>query len=278
MNKFLFGRKVKCSMLFILLCVFVIVSENTTSFLLHMGALLLHEGAHYIMAIMLGCDIKQIKLLPYGCRMDIYGMDSPWDEFVIALCGPVCSLVCFMGCRLIHNAAEFAEANMYIALINLLPVFPLDGGRALNALLAIVGITPSRTFKAAFTFIFACITGVGGYTINNATLIIFGVFLLSEGVSVLRERGITALTYMKNTRCAASGRGVKVHHIAFHQDVTLGTALAYGLGRYSVFCILDDNLKEIARADSTTIADIAAEYGSSVRLGDIIPFIDRSKY
>ena len=254
MNKFLFGRKVKCSMLFILLCVFVIVSENTTSFLLHMGALLLHEGAHYIMAIMLGCDIKQIKLLPYGCRMDIYGMDSPWDEFVIALCGPVCSLVCFM------------------------PVFPLDGGRALNALLAIVGITPSRTFKAAFTFILACITGVGGYTINNATLIIFGVFLLSEGVSVLRERGITALTYMKNTRCAASGRGVKVHHIAFHQDVTLGTALAYGLGRYSVFCILDDNLKEIARADSTTIADIAAEYGSSVRLGDIIPFIDRSKY
>ena len=243
-----------------------------------MGALLFHEGAHYIMALMLGCDIRQIKLLPYGCRMDIYDMDSPWDEFVIALCGPVCSLICFMGCRFIHNAEEFADANMYIALINLLPVFPLDGGRALNALLSMAGIIQSRRSKAVFAFILAGITGVLGYVINNVTLIIFGLFILSEGISVLREPGRTALTYINNTKRAAAGRGIKVHHMAFHQNVTLRTALSHVYGRYSVFCILDDNMKVIARADSTTIADIAAEHGSNARLCDIIPFIDRGKY
>ena len=278
MSIFSFLHKVKCSLLFILLCVFVIVSENTSSFLLHMGALLLHEGAHYIMARMLGCRISQIKLLPYGCRMDIYDIFSPWDELMIALCGPVCSLICFMGCRFIHNAAEFADANMYIALINILPVFPLDGGRALSALLSMAGIIPSRTLKAVFTFILAGITGVCGCAINNITLVIFGIFLLSEGISALREQGRTALTYIKNARCAASGRGIRVHHMAFHKNVSLRTALSYVFGRYSVLYILDDNMKEIARADSTTIADMAAEHGSNARLCDIIPFIDRGKY
>lgn len=278
MSIFSFLHKVKFSLLFILLCVFVVVSENTSSFLLYMAALLFHEGAHYIMALMLGCDIRQIILLPYGCRMDIYGIESPWDELMIALCGPVCSFICFMGCRFIHNAAEFADANMYIALINILPVFPLDGGRALSALLSMAGIIPSRTLKAVFTFILAGITGVCGCAINNVTLIVFGIFLLSEGISALREQGRTALTYIKNARCAASGRGIKVHHIAFHQDVTLRTAISHASGRYSMFIILDDSMKEIARADSTTIADMAAEHGSNARLGDIIPFIDRGKY
>ena len=69
-----------------------------------------------------------------------------------------------------------------------------------------------------------------------------------------------------------------MHHIAFHQDVTLRTAISHASGRYSMFIILDDNMKEIARADSTTIADMAAEHGSNARLCDIIPFIDRGKY
>ena len=243
-----------------------------------MAALCLHESAHYIMAYLLGCKISQIKLLPYGCRMDICGMDSPWDELMIAMCGPVCSLICFMGCRSINGAAEFAEANMYIAVLNLLPVYPLDGGRALSALLSMTGITPSRTLKAVFTLILAVISGVCGWAINNITLVIFAVFLFSEGISVIREQGRAAVTYLKNVKCASSGRGINVHHIAFHRNVPLRTALSYGLRRYSVFCILDDDLKEIARVDSTTAAELAAEHGSCTILGDIIPFIDRGKY
>lgn len=277
MKSFLAKRKVKFSLPFILLCILVIVSENTTSFLMHMCALLLHEGAHYIMARMLGCDICQIKLLPYGCRLDIYNIDSQWDELIIALSGPVCSFICFMGCRFIHNANEFAEANMYIAIINLLPVFPLDGGRALSAFLSMIGITLPRSLRAVFAFILAGISGGCGWAINNITLIIFGIFLFSEGVCAIREQGRTALAYLQNTKCASTGRGIKVYHIAFSKDVPLRTALSYGFGRYYVFSILDDNLKEIARVDSATAAHLAAEHGSCTILGDIIPFIDRGK-
>ncbi len=272
------GGIVTCSPLFLLLCVFSIVSENIMILLLYLGALLLHETAHLIMAKMLGCEISEIKLLPYGCRMSIVSIDSPWDELMIALSGPVCSLICFMGCRLIPAAAGFAKANMYIAMINLLPAYPLDGGRAINALLTMTGITLPRTLRAVMTFALAGIAGIWGYITKNVTLIIFAVFLLSEGISSIRQQEMVALSHMKNMRCAAVGRGISVRHIALRRDVNIGTALSYGFGGYSVFCILDDNMREIARVDGVKLAELAAEYGIGSSLGDIIPFIDRSKY
>jgi len=271
------GFRLKCSPLFALLCILSLISENAVFFLLHMGALLLHEGAHFIMARMLGCHILQVKLLPYGCRMEIGELNSPWDELMIALSGPVCSFICFMGCKFIPGGAEFAKANMYIALINLLPAFPLDGGRALNSFFTMIGIAPSKTMRAAMTFIFAAATGVCGYIIKNATLTIFAVFLFSEGTSIIREQTTAATAYMRNMRCAATGRGISVRHIALRKDVTLGKALGYIHGGYSIFCILDENMCEIARIDGMKITEFAAKFGINTQLCDIIPYIDHSK-
>ena len=271
------GFRLKCSPLFVLLCIFSLISENAVFFLLHMGALLLHESAHYIMARMLGCHISEVKLLPYGCCIDVRNLNSPWDELMIALSGPVCSFICFIGCDSIPNGTEFAKANMYIALINLLPAFPLDGGRALNALFTMVGIIPSRTIRAIVTFVIALSTGVCGCIIKNATLIIFAVFLFSEGTSIMREQTTAATAYMRNMRCAAAGRGITVRHVALRKDATLGKALGYMHGGYSIFCILDENMCEIARIDGMKITDFAAKFGINTQLCDIIPYIDHSK-
>lgn len=229
------------------------------------------------MAYMLGCDIKQIKLLPYGCRMDICNIDSPWDEFMIVLSGPVFSLICFMGCRFISGAEEFARANMYIALINLLPVLPLDGGRAIEAMLTVMGIKIPYILQTAATLTLAAAIGACGYIIKNATMFVFSLFLFTEGIYAMRRQSTSAVSYMKSIRNTAAGRGIKAQHIALHQDVSIGTAISYGFGRYFVFYILDDNMREIARTDITAMTEFAAKYGTNTQLRDIIPFIDRSK-
>lgn len=269
--------RIKCSPLFVLMCALALISGNDAAFLMHMGALLLHECAHYLMAVLLGCRIGSLKLLPYGCSMDIQGMDSLWDEFLIALSGPVCSLVCFMGCRMIPDAADFSEANMYIALFNLLPVYPLDGGRVLNGLLAMAGRSPRRSLRIFSAIMLSVTAGVCGFLSKNIMLIVFSIFLLSEGISAFKERGSTFFVQMRKMRCAASGRGVTVRHIALREDVTLFTALSYATGGYTVFCILDDHLEEKARLDGVSLARLASIYGGHKRLGDIIPYIDRSK-
>ncbi len=259
------------------LCVLALVSENTVPFIMHMGALTLHEAAHLVMAHMLGCSIYGIKLLPYGCRMDIANMDSLWDELMIALCGPVCSLICYIGCRLIPGAVAFAEANMYIALVNLLPAYPLDGGRAINALLIMLGMRPRRMLKGVTALIFAAAMAAAGIVICNATMVIFAVFLLSEGINALREKSGSMIAHMKNMRCASAGRGIRVQHIALRQDTPLWVALSYGLGRYSVFCILDEDMRERARVDGVRLAELAAEHGSSSTLEEILPYVDRGR-
>ncbi len=273
----LFGGFIRCSPLFIILCVLSIVSENTEVFLTYMGALMLHECAHYVMAVMLGCRVISLDLLPYGCRMEIIAMNSPWDELIIALGGPVCSLICCMGCRAIPMADEFAKANMYIAVTNLLPVYPLDGGRAVKAFLNMAGITAGRSIRAFSGFGLAVLMGILGYTVNNITLITFSIFLLSEAIIALNERGGSVLSHMKNMQCAASGRGINVRHIALRKDVSIRIALSYNHVGYAVFCILDDNLHEIARVDGVLLTELAAKHGSGTTLGDVIPFIDRSK-
>lgn len=271
------GRIIKCNPAFIMLGVLALISENGVVFTAYMGALFLHEGAHALMVYMLGCDISEIYLLPYGCRMKIENLESSWDELIIALCGPICSFICFMGCRLIPGAEPFAEANMYIALINLLPVFPLDGGRALNALLTMLGIVPKCITRAVTTLSISCIMCAAGVIAGNATMIIFAVFLFGEGIGILKGNSTGFTAHMKNIRSIAAGRGVRVQHIALRQEATLGTALSYGLGRYAVFCILDGNMREIARVDGIRLTEMAARYGGNSTLEDILPYVDRSK-
>lgn len=271
------GRGVICSPMFALICALALISGNAGALLMHLGALFLHECAHCLMAGLLGCRAAAIWLLPYGCRMDILGMDSPWDEFMIALSGPVFSLLCFMGSRMIPKAADFSEANMYIAIINLLPVYPLDGGRVLNGLLEMAGIAPGRVFRIVSALTLSAVTGICGFFSKNIMLTVFSLFLLSEGIAAIRERGGAVLSHMRNMRCAASGRGVAVRHIALSEDVTVHAALSYTGSGYTVFCILDDSLEEKARVDGVSLARLGAVYGSHKSLGDIIPYIDRSK-
>ena len=272
------GGHVRCSPLFILLALFAALSENAVPFLMHMGALTLHELAHSAMALLLGCGIRSIDLLPYGCRMEISQMDSPADELTIALAGPVFSVVCYMGSRFIPGAEEFARANMYIALINLMPAYPLDGGRAANAMLSLAGIKTGRLIRSSTALILAAATGICGYMIKNMTLIIFSIFLVSEGIYQLKDRENNIRTQMKNIRAAASGRGIGVRHIALRKDVSLAAALSFAYAGYTVYYILDENMQTVAMVEGPRLMQLAAEKGGGKCLGDIIPSIDRSKY
>ncbi|MGB5865795.1 MAG: site-2 protease family protein [Sulfitobacter sp.] len=114
------------------------------------ASLLLHELAHSIIAKRLGIEIKSITLFIFGGLAEL-GTEpqSARDEFWIALAGPVMSL-CLAACfwifaqtALIASDGNAIAAvlsylsliNLVLALFNLVPAFPLDGGRILRAYL-----------------------------------------------------------------------------------------------------------------------------------------------
>ncbi|WP_039961450.1 M50 family metallopeptidase [Brevibacillus sp. BC25] len=106
---------------------------------------LIHELGHVAMARELGWTVKEVQLLPFGgvaTMEDSYATD-PMDEIVVALAGPFLNMVMmaasylfwFMGIWTEEWARFFLISNLTIALFNLLPIWPLDGGRILLAVL-----------------------------------------------------------------------------------------------------------------------------------------------
>lgn len=114
------------------------------------ASLLLHELAHSVVARHLGVPIKSITLFLFGGVAELEAEPSSARvEFWIALAGPAMSLCLAVGfwtleyismwsglpATFVEILSYLALVNLVIALFNLLPAFPLDGGRVLRAVL-----------------------------------------------------------------------------------------------------------------------------------------------
>lgn len=116
----------------------------------------LHELSHALVARRFGIRTRDITLLPIGGVAHLDRIpEKATQELLVALAGPAVNLGLALGIFSVLGwradavatglapagaadfAAQFAWANLWLAGFNLLPAFPLDGGRVLRALLAL---------------------------------------------------------------------------------------------------------------------------------------------
>lgn len=114
--------------------------------LLLFGSLLMHEFSHCVVARRRGLEVKSITLFIFGGVSSLKGEpNEPADEFRIAIVGPITSFAlagvfALAGLALWGTGADtaafyLAMINGVLGVFNLLPGFPLDGGRVLRAAL-----------------------------------------------------------------------------------------------------------------------------------------------
>src|SRR5262249_30782003 len=111
----------------------------------------LHELGHALMARRFGIETRDITLYPIGGVARLERMsERPWEELCIALAGPAVNVAIAVALGLfltvhghprlplpLDNPFSFLFAtNVMLVFFNLLPIFPMDGGRVLRALLA----------------------------------------------------------------------------------------------------------------------------------------------
>jgi stage IV sporulation protein FB len=123
------------------------LAAGVVSLALLFASIVAHELAHALAARRYGIATNEILLLPMGGVAKIAGEPANGtQEVVIALAGPVASLalaaIAALGATLaapvplLHGILiALATANAMLGLFNLLPAFPMDGGRVLRGLL-----------------------------------------------------------------------------------------------------------------------------------------------
>ena len=102
------------------------------------GSVALHELGHSVVARAKGGYIHEIVLYPFGGAAKISNIPKrPIDEIMVALAGPAVSLVLALVFQQIELLRFLGYLNGMLFFFNILPVFPMDGGRVLRAALTI---------------------------------------------------------------------------------------------------------------------------------------------
>jgi Zn-dependent protease/CBS domain-containing protein len=195
--------------------------------LLIFACVVAHEFGHIFTARAFGVQTSDVTLLPIGgvARLERIPED-PWQEFLIAIAGPlvnvaiVLALMAVAGANIGSGAAvengsvslvdRLAATNLFLALFNMIPAFPMDGGRILRALLGIrLGFVRATEISAQIGQVLAFILGFIGL-FYSPILIFIAIFVYLAASS---EAHMVALRAMS--------RGVPVSAAMMTQFATL---------------------------------------------------------
>ena len=168
----------------------------------------LHEFGHILVARRYGIQAPEVTLLPIGGVASLQALpEKPSQEFAIAIAGPAVNFVIALVLLLLVGSfnsadlarlddprvsllARLADANLFLAIFNLIPAFPMDGGRVLRALLAMkLGRARATRIAASVGQAFAFGLGFLGL-FGNPLLIFIAIFVY---VAAAGEAQMTAI-------------------------------------------------------------------------------------
>lgn len=156
------------------------------------GCVLAHEYGHVLTARHFGIATRDITLLPIGGVASIERMpEKPGQELLIALAGPAVNVVIALllftvfGARLdperavdavgdlkIDLVTQLAVVNVILVIFNMIPAFPMDGGRVLRALLS-YRLDRARATRIAASIGQAAAFGLGFLGLFGNPLLLF---------------------------------------------------------------------------------------------------------
>jgi stage IV sporulation protein FB len=223
-----------------------LAAEGTLFVVALFACVVLHELGHALAALRFGVKTVDITLLPFGGVARLKRMpERPLQELVVALAGPAVNLIIAGTIWALGEGPVSPPAgesltltgsivrlgfwptllvvNLWLFLFNLVPAFPMDGGRVLRALLA-MHMDYARATRAAASVgqLLAIGLGLLGLTSGNPMLVLICLFVWigAEAEARQAEMGLAL-------------RDVKVGDVMiteFHTlapDDTLGTAVEY---------------------------------------------------
>ncbi|MBM7583071.1 stage IV sporulation protein FB [Caldicoprobacter guelmensis] len=291
----LFGINVYINKLLVVLIVIAVVLGEGMKLAVVFLVVIIHELAHVVMARALNLRVSEIELLPFGgvARIESFFEVNPRDEIYIAIVGPLSNFILVMGCMvlekmglvLLKDCDFFIQANLMLAGFNLLPAFPLDGGRVLRALLSrelgIKRATRITTIGGFALSLFLVMTGLYAiyYGIFNPSLFVVAVFLAYSAVKENRMAAyviVRDLTYKRDILVKEGA--IQSRELVVLYDLPLRDVIRkFVPHRYHSLVLVDEQLRPRGYLTEKDIVDGLMDYGLNVPIYRLLAQSGRKK-
>lgn len=211
-------------------------------FIIYTLTALAHECGHIFCARSMGFSCARVKLMPYGAaaECEIEGI-SPRDEVKLALAGPAVNVaVCVILAGLwwfypvtYAYTDTIMAANAVTFAVNILPAYPLDGGRVARCLLekAVPPKAANIALRAVTVLLALGVASLFFFTSAGANCIMFGAFLMCSAFTKPPLGGKLSFTEEKRLR-----RGLEIKYVLCERSLTYRRAVRFlGEKHYVIF-------------------------------------------
>ncbi|MEA2075020.1 MAG: site-2 protease family protein [Euryarchaeota archaeon] len=264
--------------------------------------LLLHELSHSYVAMKFGTKIHGITLFFFGGVAMMEDIPkSPEKEWRIAIAGPLMSialgglfLLAYSGIRILNLTVyrpveilvfTLGFLNVALAFFNLIPAFPMDGGRVFRAFLAKRMPFLKATKRAVLIGkIFAVVMAIGGFIVDPFTFFLTGEIVTGNiWFPLLATFLYIAATEEENaTTTFASLEGIKVKHVmrtenaSAREDMSIMELANKMLDDKSVeYAVVDEGGELKGFITFEDIKKLSAEQRHRLKVSEVISSFDR---
>lgn len=244
-------------------------------------SIVIHEFAHVLVAQSMGVKVEGITLMMLGGVSEMERIpEQPYAEFKVSVVGPITSLAIAGFLFLLHAETSvpsisffsywLARVNLVLGIFNLLPAFPLDGGRAFRSLLAVrQGFVNATRNAVKVARVFAWILGIWGLLSFNFLLVLIAIFVYSAATSEL----IVSVSRRMLRRVTAHDVVILVPPV--QEDQNLMTAAGEMLKRHLRILPVQTNTFEPAIIRVDHIRQIPHEQWDEVHVKDVMEKVNK---
>jgi stage IV sporulation protein FB len=283
-----FGIPLKVNPFFILFLLIALYWGRIGEALLLFAIVLWHEGFHVVVAARYKLPVADIELLPFGgvARIEAFLQLNPEREWLVAAAGPLSNLLLVGAAYAVfpHLTINpywfrfFAQANLGMALFNLIPVLPLDGGRVLRSIMArCQGFARATRTAARLGQVFSVLlTAWAVYNVicqryNFILVLLTGIMLF---FAARNEQDSAAYAFMRyltsRKRHLELGKVVTVRHLAATAESSLGEVLRrLKPPCYHLVWVVDAEGRVAGFVGELELIGALFEHGLSCRLGSV---------
>ncbi len=283
-------RRVEINSIVFLFAGLSLATGFLSEYLIVFISMMLHEFGHIIAGILSGGRIHSLTILPVGFNARICDVNPEKSTvFAVNATGPFVNIFIYGICQVVQSIfcieSEILDliiiSNLALAVFNLLPVLPLDGGRILMHVIADKKgfFFAHNVLERLSVFLASVILMSGVVQImanpHNFSLLAIGFYMMYFLKSEKTEASFMSMKRIIYRRMRFLKKGVyEVRQIAALRSMRVGEVLKFmDFDRFHTVLVLDENLKITGMLTEQEIMDSMVSNGTEMTFEELMKLI-----